>query len=150
MLIKPEYVFIHHSLTKDSGSVSWPAIRNYHVNKLGWREIGYHYGIEMINNQNPQTSYYEILVGRFEGETGAHTKGYNSNSIGICLVGNHDDVPISPAKWKLTLQLVMNICLRYKIPSKNVLAHREVASYKSCPGNLFDIEKFRNNLNELI
>lgn len=142
MLIKPQFIFIHHSLTRDSGTVSWNAIRDYHVNLLHWRDIGYHYGIEEVNERA------EIFVGRFEGETGAHVKGHNRDSIGICLVGNHDLEGVTIEKWNLTLQLVKNICLRYEIPVKNVLAHREVASYKSCPGNMFDIEEFRDDLED--
>jgi N-acetylmuramoyl-L-alanine amidase len=141
MLIKPKYIFIHHSLTKDSKTVSWDAIRRYHKG-LGWRDIGYHYGIELINKN------FEILLGRMEGTTGAHTRGYNRNSIGICLVGNYDIADVPDSKWKLTQKLVKNICLRYDINADNVLAHREVASYKSCPGNRFDIDKFRFELNE--
>jgi len=144
MLIKPKYIFLHHSLTKDSETVSWGAIRKYHTKTLGWRDIGYHYGIEFARDD------LEILVGRMEGESGAHTRGYNSKSIGICLVGNHDIQPVSLEKWNLTLRLVQNIALRYDIPVQNVLAHREVASYKSCPGNLFSIDAFRNDLEQII
>ena len=144
MLIKPQFIFIHHSLTGDSSTVSWNAIRRYHMIDLGWRNIGYHYGIETVASEAIVGE--EIFVGRFEGEIGAHTRGYNRNSIGICLVGNFDLEGVSKDKWKLLLRLTQNICLRYEIPVKNVLAHREVASYKSCPGNLFDIDNFREDL----
>lgn len=143
MLIKPKYIFLHHSLTKDSKTVSWGAIRKYHTKDLGWRDIGYHYGIEEVGKYN------EILVGRLEGSSGAHTKGYNNNSIGICIVGNYDNEKPSEEKWILTLRLVQNISLRYNIPVKNVMGHREVASYKSCPGELFSISTFRKDLKNL-
>ena len=134
-----EYIILHHSLTKDTKTVSWGAIRRYHKS-LGWRDIGYHYGIEMINNSP------EILLGRFEGQIGAHTRGYNQESIGICLVGNYDKIKVPLDKWNLLLKLVRNIKQRYNIPIDKIIGHREVASYKSCPGNLFDLDKFRRDL----
>ena len=143
-MIKPKYIFLHHSLTKDSGSVSWGAIRKYHVNDLDWRDIGYNYGIELIYD------HLEILVGRMEGVTGAHTKGYNNKSIGICLVGNFDKKAPEPDQWLLLLRLVKNIAQRHNIPVENVMAHREVSGYKSCPGSCFDINKFRNDLKKIM
>lgn len=141
-LFKPEYIIIHHSLTKDSDTVSWQPIRKYHMDTLGWSDIGYHYGIEMVNAE------YEILVGRMEGTPGAHCKqeGLNRKSIGICCVGNYDNDIVDSAMWRMLLDLCQNICLRYDIPAENVKGHNEYALYKSCPGNLFDMPEFRNDL----
>jgi len=140
ILTKPKYIIIHHSLTNDSETVSWNAIRKYHMETLKWSNIGYHYGIETVNKST------EIFVGRFEGHTGAHTKGYNRKSIGICLVGNYDKFWVPEDKWDILLKLVQNIILRYDIGIDDVIGHREVASYKSCPGNLFDMYLFREKL----
>ena len=118
-LFKPSYIIIHHSLTKDSRTVSWQPIRRYHLS-LGWREIGYHYGIEMVNDR------YEILVGRMEGTTGAHTRGANEVSIGICLIGNYDIDPPNKQQWKTLLKLCANIYLRYNISIDNVKGHKEL------------------------
>ena len=138
----PKYIILHHSLTKDGETVSWQAIRNYHINKLGWKDIGYHFGIELINNE------YEIIVGRMLNETGAHCKeqGMNHKSLGICFIGNFDKKEPTVVQWYLGIQLVRSLCDVFNIPRKNVKGHRELATYKSCPGNMFDLEQFRKEL----
>jgi len=142
MFYEPEYIILHHSLTKDSETVSWSAIREYHMDRKGWRNIGYHYGIELVK-KTP-----EIFIGRFEGDSGAHTRNYNKKSIGICLVGNYDLEQPSYEKWDLLLRLTKNIAFRYEIPIEHILGHRQIANYKSCPGKLFDLDKFRDNLSQ--
>lgn len=134
---KPNKIIIHHSLTKDSGTVSWEAIRKYHKNK-GWQDIGYHYGIELVGNE------YKILKGRSENTVGAHTVGQNSNSIGMCLVGNFDVTYPSPKQLNKLKELILDIFSRYgNLP---VYTHNHFASYKSCPGKNFPFKSFLDQL----
>jgi len=137
-----EYIILHHSLTKDGATVSWNAIRKYHTQDLGWRAIGYHFGIELIGD------HYEILIGRMMGENGAHCKeqGMNGKSIGICFLGNFDLIKPLPEQWLLGLKLVRTLMSIFGIPVDHISGHREYAPYKSCPGALFDLEKFRSEL----
>ena len=129
-------IIVHHSLTKDSGSVSWRAIRRFHINDNGWPDIGYHFGIELVSDVFD--SGYEILMGRSITLPGAHTKGHNTTTVGICCVGNFDLVP--PSKEQLgKLKFLINV-LKFIFPTiDKVSFHRDYAS-KSCPGNLFTKE----------
>ncbi len=141
----PEYVMLHHSLTTDGPTVSWGAIRYYHTVIKGWRDVGYHYGIELISSGHHQ--YYEILQGRMPDQVGAHCYqgGMNRKSIGVCLVGNFDEDPVPQGQMDRTIELVSWLLGEFHIPVENILGHRDFASYKSCPGSQFDLDAFRNN-----
>jgi len=147
-----DYIVIHHSLTADSGTVSWGAIRKYHMEVENWKDIGYHFGIEDINGR------HEILIGRMPDMPGAHCSAarMNDRGIGICIVGNFDLVdPLGEA-----LQQARAVCrflIRlYAIPRERVIGHREAGllagldwrrgEFKSCPGKLFDMNSFRATL----
>jgi len=138
----PKFIILHHSLTKDSETVSWQAIRRYHVDTLKWMDCGYHYGIELINNR------HEILVGRMPNDTGAHCKqmGMNRMSLGICFVGNFDEGKPPDEMWLMGLRFCRGLMDIYQIPRQNVKGHRELCDYKSCPGYYFDLSKFRSQL----
>ena len=133
------HIIIHHSLTKDGTTVSWQAIRRYHMIDLGWSDIGYHFGIELVNGE------YEALVGRDLNREGAHTVGMNSRGIGICFVGNFDVEDVPRAQWDRGIKLVRSYCQLLSIPVRNVQGHRDHAQ-KSCPGKRFDMDRFRKEL----
>ena len=158
----PEYIFIHHSLTDDSGTLSWGAIRRFHTSyvykgniidknralhliqegeyvKKPWSDIGYHIGIERVYDD------YEVLMGRMFNRGGAHAVGYNDKSIGICCVGNYDLMPPpEPLLERLTVVCKFLMPL-YNIPIEKIKGHRDVAN-KTCPGKLFDLDKFKERL----
>ena len=132
----PKNIIIHHSLTRDGLTVSWDDIRRYHIEVNGWRDIGYHFGIELIDS----TGNYEILLGRFPNERGAHCIPRNHDSIGICLIGNFDLAPPEKEQWDKAVSLCDWLCETYHI--ERILGHGE-ADDRSCPGRYFDMDKFR-------
>ena len=135
----PKNIIIHHSLTKDSQTVSWSAIRRYHIEENGWTDIGYHYGLELIGD------HYEVLMGRPENTAGAHCAGRNAESLGICFVGNYDLAPPPDAMMRRAVEVFYPIMRRLAIPPENVFGHR-VFSQKTCPGAQFPLERFRDAL----
>ena len=138
---KPEWIILHHSFTTDQKTVDWQAIRRYHIS-LGWRDVGYHYGIELIND------IPEILVGRYEYEPGAHCKqqSMNTKSLGVMICGNFDLAPPPQAVWIKAVEFVRFLKWKYDIPLSNIQGHNYFASYKTCPGSKFDVGKFKAEL----
>ncbi|MFE4372374.1 peptidoglycan recognition protein [Streptomyces sp. NPDC056835] len=81
--------FIHHSATGNNYSCKQApsvlrSIYRYHVKSSGWRDIGYNFAIDKCGN---------IYEGRAGGVArpvrGAHTLGFNTNSVGIAVLGTY-------------------------------------------------------------
>lgn len=114
--------------------------------KRGFKTIGYHYVI-LNGILTPQGVYDKSLdgqleVGRSLEMAGAHTLGYNRNSVGICLIGR---TVFSLNQLKCLFELI--VMLRGVFPEiavKRVQGHNELTSKKTCPN--FDVQNIRNLL----
>jgi N-acetylmuramoyl-L-alanine amidase len=140
--LTPQYIIMHCSATVDGAVHDWDAIKRYHVENRGWSDIGYHWGIEIVDDR------YQILFGRQPNEMGAHCSAdrMNYRSLGVCCVGKFDDAPPPPEQWHLALQSVGLACDIYGIPVERVLGHGQVDIRKTCPGRAFNMDAFREQL----
>ena len=55
-------------------------VRRWHMQDRGWRDIGYHFLIDRDGT---------FVTGRPIEQTGAHTQGRNTGTIGVALFGGH-------------------------------------------------------------
>ncbi len=129
---KIEKIILHCSATKEGRDIKTETIRSWHVKGRGWSDIGYHYVIELDG---------EVKEGRPIHKIGAHTKGENSTSIGICYVGGVDDQnnakdTRTEAQKESMNQLISDLMSKYK--SATIHGHNEFSA-KACP--CFNVKK---------
>ena len=79
-------IILHCSATPEGRDIDASTIRMWHTANppvgRGWSDIGYHYVIKLDGT---------IEGGRPIHKAGAHCKGHNQDSIGICYIGGMDD-----------------------------------------------------------
>ncbi|SCK04525.1 Uncharacterized protein potentially involved in peptidoglycan biosynthesis [uncultured Clostridium sp.] len=127
---EPTILVYHHTAIKN---ISPEDINKLHKNK-GWKGIGYHYYIRKDGT---------IYKGREDYAEGSHVKGYNKDSIGICLEGNFEEEYLSGEQIEALKKLSVYICLKYNI--KDILPHRELGK-TLCPGKNFPLEEIKNEV----
>ncbi|MGW2815368.1 peptidoglycan recognition protein family protein [Streptomyces sp. NPDC001415] len=97
--------FVHHTASGNGYSCAQApsvlrGIYRYHVKSNGWRDIGYNFAVDKCGN---------IYEGRAGGVTkavmGAHTLGFNTNSVGIAVLGTYNNTTPSTAALKAIEQL---------------------------------------------
>lgn len=142
MFFRPTHLIIHHSKTKDGKTVSWGAIRKYHVGERHWSDIGYHVGVELVHD------HYEVLLGRMPYTEGAHCRagGMNKEALGICVVGDFDNASPPEAQFNLAASVCSWLCHVLNIPVDNIMGHRDYDPKKTCPGSKFDLDVFRDRV----
>lgn len=118
-------IIIHCSATPIGKNYTVEDIDKWHKAK-GWKGIGYHYVIYLDGS---------VHKGRPEEEIGAHCKGHNSNSIGVCYIGGLDEFG-EPEDTRTDKQkealIVLLKALKTKYPAATIHGHREFAA-KACP-----------------
>lgn len=124
-------IILHCTATKAGRVTTVAEIDKWHRAR-GFRGIGYHYVIYLDGS---------VHRGRDESATGAHCKGFNTNSIGVCYVGGLDSKgnpsdTRTPQQRKALKELVETLLSRY--PEATVHGHYEFAA-KACP--CFDVRK---------
>ena len=142
---KITHIITHHSGTRDDNFAdNTNAIRLWHINHNHWQDIGYHFLIEKI------ADHYEIIVGRPLHIIGAHAKGYNENSIGICFVGDYENYVVDPMMITIAVKRIYIPLIKlFNIPLENIIAHRDVNNTE-CPGRLFPMTFLKEKINELL
>ncbi len=88
-------------------------------------------------------------MGRDPLRPGAHTRGWNEKSLGVCFVGNYDERPVPEKMLERGAVLLRHLCRAYGLPPSLIRPHSEF-SQKSCPGRLFDLGGLRDRVHHLL
>ena len=132
-------IVIHCSATFAHQNVTAEEIRRWHVEDRGWSDIGYNAVIERNG---------DIRMGRQEGAIGAHAKGFNSESIAVCMVGGLDEKGRPENNFTKDQFESLAIYVRgltHLYPDAEVIGHRDLPRVKKdCP--CFDVRKWWDHL----
>lgn len=135
-----KFIVVHYSATYEDQDFTVKDIRRMHLAR-NFNDVGYHYVIRRDG---------VVEKGRSETTQGAHTLGYNGQSIGICGIGGINRVT-GPKKgvnnWTdvqeaAILKLIDELKVKY--PNARVVGHRDLTKDSKgritteCPG--FDVE----------
>ena len=126
-------IIVHCTATPPDMDIGVPEVRQWHKDR-GWSDIGYHFLIR-------RNGY--VATGRPIERIGAHTKGYNSSSIGIALVGGVDkhgkpDFNFTFEQME-SLKAHVDSLLTIYPHIDEIRGHRDFAN-KACP--CFDVRSF--------
>jgi N-acetylmuramoyl-L-alanine amidase len=132
-------IIIHCSATREGQDVSVETIRDWHTSPpRNWSDIGYHFVIGLDGT---------VFRGRPINKQGAHTRGQNADSIGICYIGGVDK-DLNPKDTMTEIQdislLELVKSLRLIFGELNLHGHNEYSS-KACPS--FDVQEKYKFLN---
>ena len=130
-----DFLVVHCAATKETMDIGVEEIRKWHRQR-GWLDIGYHYVIKRDGT---------VEDGRPRTAPGAHARGFNHVSIGICLVGGVESDGKTPesnfthAQWDALASLISDLSEMH--PRAEVLGHRDLPNVnKACPS--FDVKSW--------
>ncbi len=143
------HLVVHHSAGQTNASDFAAVVRSYwdfHANGRGWGDIGYHWLVD------PNGVLYQGRAFNVDGNKdiiGTHAGGFNTSSMGICIIGDYTNIRPSEIAvstmnevlaWKADERGINPLGSSLHSPSGNVQrhisGHRDVTATQ-CPGNTF-------------
>lgn len=119
---------VHCAYTPPSMNIGAEEIRRWHVEDNGWSDIGYHYVIPRDGR---------LQLGRSFNRAGAHVRGHNASSVGICLIGGMREDGSGPEfnytllQMRQLLILLKNLQIEFDV--RSIVGHCDLDPNKSCP-----------------
>lgn len=124
---KVKYIVTHSSATPPSMDIGAKEIRKWHVDERGWKDIGYHFIIRRDGT---------LELGRPLNVAGAHARGYNKESIGVCMIGGVDENGNASPEYTFEQWLAwyyLNNILKRIYTNAEVVGHNNLSDTTECP-----------------
>lgn len=123
---------ILHCSDSDFGDVD--EIDKWHRAR-GWSGIGYHFVITngRLKTGQSYSAFNDGLIqaGRDINKIGAHCKGHNTGSVGVCLIGRHNFT--ARQLYSSLPELLGKLMFEHDISVDRVFGHCEFSRAKTCP-----------------
>ena len=116
---KTTHIILHHAA---ASACSVSTVHSWHLSN-GWAGIGYHFFVRKDGT---------VWQGRPIDKVGAHAKGANSYSIGICFEGDFTKEVMSAPQFNAGRELIAYIKKKYPTITK-IAKHKDVCA-TACPG----------------
>lgn len=118
-------VVVHHSVIYDETDPrTLLAIQTLHRETRQWADVAYHFFV----GKNGL-----IYEGRDWSVRGTHVGGYNTGSIGVCLLGNFMEQEPPPPQIDAAQILIKWLALRLQL--SHIAGHRDFNAETDCPGD---------------
>ena len=142
-----KYVVLHHTATEVGSVESIDATHKLRKDANGnpWRGIGYHF---LIGNGYGMKDGEVAATFRWKEQSdGAHAGDaqYNHLGIGICLVGNFETEPPTPAQMKSLVHLMRTLRSECHIGTDGIVRHTDIKP-TACPGKKFPWDTLLSSL----
>lgn len=131
-------IIIHHSAFFQTTDLQTACqhIEQSHLNR-GYSAIGYHF---LIGKNG------DIAYGRPINYIGAHCKNFNTNSVGICLIGNFEEEKPTNEQYQSLAKLIKHLRKYFINEQAKIYLHKNLNA-TLCPGKIFSIDKLNKILN---
>lgn len=143
-MLDKDYLIVHCAATPPSFNGDSRDIHRWHLQQ-GWRGCGYNEVITRSGErQTAERGYPTRALDDIPAHVGDCGRGWNSRSIGICLIGGVDkngvpEMNFTPEQFASLRDAINDYVVRYpKITKDNIIGHRDLikktgAPYKACP-----------------
>ena len=125
------HLVVHCADTPDNEALDARAIHDMHLG-FGWHGIGYHWVICRDGT---------LQSGRPEYWVGAHVKGHNETSLGVCLIGRNHFTD----QQFISLENILRLW-KHSFPKAKIVGHCNTGdTHKTCPN--FDVQNWCEDKN---